>query len=169
MQNCWRHPFLPHEEPADWILMSPQLESTFLINTIMGAPLCAAVWVDWIQCTTTVLEEPTQKASENEKAPQSAKCLLLAQCQTSETPLGWVNRKLCMFLGMFSGAPLLDQGSKVWFRGKGIRRCQCWHSGGGTDHTDEVRKIRPIVISSIPPLFVLETENLKQEGTKWTH
>ena len=32
---------------------------------------------------------------------------------------------------------------------------------GGTDHTDEVRKKQPIVISSIPPLFILESVSSK--------
>ena len=28
MLDCWRCPFIPHEEPADWMLMSPPLELT---------------------------------------------------------------------------------------------------------------------------------------------
>ena len=31
----------------------------------------------------------------------------------------------------------------------------------GTDHTDEVRRKQPIVISSIPPLFILESVSSK--------
>ena len=60
------------------------------------------------RCATNILEEPTQKASENEEASQSAKCLPLAQCQTGKTPLEWVNRKVYAFLRMFSEASLLD-------------------------------------------------------------
>ena len=42
---------------------------------------------------------------------------------------------------------------------------QCWHSGGrDTDHTDEVRKIQLIVISSIPPLFILEIASSKHRA-----
>ena len=91
----------------------------FLITPIMGAPLCSGVWAEWTRCMTTMLKEPTWKANENEKAPQSLYCLPLAQCHTGETPLGWVNRKLCAFLRTFSWASLLDQGWKVQCRGKG--------------------------------------------------
>ena len=79
----------------------------------MGAPLCTIAQAEWTRCATTVLEEPTQRVSENEKVPQSAKCLPLAQHQTGETPLGWLNRKLSAFLKMCSGASLPDQGCKV--------------------------------------------------------
>ena len=40
-----------------------------LIIPIMGAPLCSGVWGKQTRCATTILKEPTQKASENEKAP----------------------------------------------------------------------------------------------------
>ena len=63
----------------------------------MGAPLCSTVQAEWTKCTTTIMEEPTQEVSENERAPQSAKCLRSAQHQADETPLGWVNRRLCAF------------------------------------------------------------------------
>ena len=92
-----------------WVLHCNQL----LITPIMGAPLHSGVWAEQTRCATTILEEPTQKASENERVPQSAKCLPPAQCQTGETPLGQVNRKLHVFLRMFSGASLLDQGEKI--------------------------------------------------------
>ena len=75
----------------------------------MGAPLCSSVPAEQTMCTTTILKEPNQKASEKEGAPQSVECLPLAQCQTGETPLGWVNRKLQAFQRTFSGASLLDQ------------------------------------------------------------
>ena len=134
----------------------------FLIIPIMGAPLCSGVQAEWTRCATTILEEPTQKASGNEKVWQSAKCLPPAQHKTGETPLGWVNRKLCAFLRMFSGASVLDQVWKDQRRWKGIYRCQYHHSGGrGTYHTDEIRKIWQIIISSIPPLFILETASSK--------
>ena len=77
-----------------------------LITPIMGAPLCTGVQAEQTRCITTVLEEPTQRVSENEKVLQSAKCLPLAQHQTGKTPLGQVNRKLLVFLGTFSGALL---------------------------------------------------------------
>ena len=100
---------------CSWVLHWNQLFSHY---PIMGAPLCSGVWTECTRCTTTILEEPTQKAIENEEAPQSMNCLSLAQHQIWETPLGWVNRKLCAFLRMFSGASLPDQGWKVWCRRK---------------------------------------------------
>ena len=136
---------------CSWVLNQNWL---LLITPIMGAPLCTGVWAEWAKCAITILEEPTQKVSENEKVPQSAKCLLLAQHQTDETPLGLVNRKCHTYQRTFSGTSLPDQWWKVRCRGKGIHRCQCWHSGcGGTDHTDEVRKMQLVSISSIPPLL----------------
>ena len=93
-----------------------------------------------------------------------AKCLLPAQYQTSEPALGWANRKLHKFLRVFSGAYFPDQGWKVQCRRKGICRHQQQHSGcGGTDHTDEVRKMWLIMISSIQPLFILESGSLELE------
>ena len=128
----------------------------------MRVPLCTGVWAEQTRCATTILKKPTQKASENEKVPQSVKCLLPPQCQTCKTTLGQVNRKLPTFLRTFSGASLLDQGWKVQCRGKGICRCQHQHSGCGcTDHTNKLRKMQLIVISSIPPLFILESVSLK--------
>ena len=137
----------------------------FLITPIMGAPLYSGVQAEQMRYTTTILEEPTQKVSENKEAQQSVKCLPLAQCQTGETPLVWVNRKLCVFQRMFSGASLIDQGWKVWCRGKRMCRHQHQHSGGrGTDHTDEVWKIWPTTISSILPFFILEIASSKHGG-----
>ena len=52
-----------------------------------GLPLCMIVHTKQARCTTTTLEEQTQK-SETEKVPQSANCPLLAQHETGETPLG---------------------------------------------------------------------------------
>ena len=73
---------------------------------------------EWTKCTVTILEESTQEVSENEGAPQSIACLSLTKHKTGKTPLGWVNRKLCVFLRMFSGVSLLDQRSKIWWRGR---------------------------------------------------
>ena len=42
----------------------------FLITPTMGAPLCAGEQVEWTKCTTTILGEPTWKASENEETPK---------------------------------------------------------------------------------------------------
>ena len=64
----------------------------------------------WARCTTTTLEEQTSEESETEEVPQGANCPLLAQHQTGETPLGLMNRKLQVFIWMFSGASLLDKG-----------------------------------------------------------
>ena len=97
--------------------MSPPLELTFSHYSHNGDSFIFRY--ARTMCTTTILEEPTQNASENEEAPKSVNCLPPAQHQTGETPLEWVNRKLCAFLRMFSGASLLDQGWKVQCRGKG--------------------------------------------------
>ena len=154
VKNQWTR----HSQVLHW-------NQLFLITPVMGAPLCSGVRAEQTRCTNNTLEEPTQKVSENEEGPKSAKCQLLAQHQTGETPLGQVNRKLHAFLRMFSGASLLDQGWKVWCRGKGMCGHQHQHSGGGgIDHTNGVRKIWLIAISSIPPLFVLEFASLKHRG-----
>ena len=61
------------------------------------------------RCTTTTLEEQTQK-SETEEVPQSESCPLAAQHQAGETPLEWVNRRLWAFSEMFPRASLTDKG-----------------------------------------------------------
>ena len=67
---------------------------------------------------------------------------------------------------MFSRVSLPDQGWKVQCRGKGI----CRHVNisaldeAGTDHTDEVRRKQPITISSITPLFILQSISFKHGG-----
>ena len=50
----------------------------FLIILTEGTHLCMVVQAKQAKCTTTTLEEQTQK-SETEKAPQSVNCLSLAQ------------------------------------------------------------------------------------------
>ena len=110
----------------------------FLITPVKGTPLCMVVWAEWAWCTTTTLEEPTPGRNETEEVPQSVKCLPQAQWQTAETPLGWVNRKLCAVLQTFSGVSLLVQGYKVWCRGTRDWGNQHWCSGGrGIDHTGD--------------------------------
>ena len=89
----------------------------FLITPAKGTPLCMVVWAEWTRCTTIALQEQTLEGSETEEVPWSVNCLPATQWQTVETPLGWVNRKLCVFLWMFAGASLLDQGWKVQCRG----------------------------------------------------
>ena len=94
----------------------------FLITPAKGTPLCMIMGTKQAQCTTTTLEEQTSEGSETEKALQSVNCLLPAQWQTAETPLGWVNRKFCVILWMFSRVSLLDHRWKVWCRGtRGVR------------------------------------------------
>ena len=90
----------------------------FLITPTKGTPLCMIMHAKQARCTTTTLEEQTQK-SETEKAPQSVNCPLLVQHQRDETPLGWVNRKLHTFMWTFPRASLIDKGLKVWCRGIG--------------------------------------------------
>ena len=62
------------------------------------------------RCTTTTLEEQTAEKNEMEEVPQSANCPLLAQHQIGKTSLGWVNRRLHVFMQMFPRASLLDKG-----------------------------------------------------------
>ena len=52
----------------------------------------------WDWCIPTALETQTLERNEAEEAPQSVNCVLLAQQQTVETPLGWVTRKFCAVL-----------------------------------------------------------------------
>ena len=142
MPSYWRLPFLPHEKLADRMLTSPPLELNFLITHAKGTPLCMVVQTEQARCATTTLEEQILKDSETVEVPQSVNCLLLAQHQTDETPLAWVNRKLCVFLWTFSGATFLDQGWKVWCRGiRGVWKSmlmflqqRCWsHLWGSKD------------------------------------
>ena len=65
-----------------WVLHWNQL---LLITPVMGPPLCSGVWAEETRCTTTILEEPTWKVSENDEAAQSLKCLPLAQHQTGDS------------------------------------------------------------------------------------
>ena len=51
---------------CSWVLHQNWL---LFITPIMGAPLCSCVWAEWTRCTTIILEEPTQKASENVEVP----------------------------------------------------------------------------------------------------
>ena len=119
----------------------------------------------WARSTTTTLEEQTPEESETEEVPQSPNCPLPNQCQTGETPLGWVNRKLHAFIWMFPRASLVDKGWKVWVRGLGVCRHQHQCSrGGGTDHTGETRKTQLMMTSSTPPLFILETASSQHGG-----
>ena len=93
-----------------WVLHQNWL---FIITPTVGTPLCMVMQSKWEGCTTTTLEKQTPEESETEETPQSVNCLLLAQHQTDETPLGWVNRKLHAFFWMFPGVSLLEQGWKV--------------------------------------------------------
>ena len=108
MQDCQRHPFLPHEKSADQMLMSPPSELTSSHHSHNGSSFMFRCTC-WAVKVHTILKEPSWKVSENEEVPQSAKCLP-AQCQTGETPLGWVNRKFCTFLSTFPRASLLNKG-----------------------------------------------------------
>ena len=99
------------------MLVSPPSEVTSH-HPVMGSPSCTGVQAGQTRCTTTILEEPIQRVSENEKVPQSAKCLLLAHHQTGETPLGWVNRKLCAFMSTFLETPCWTKGEKFDVEGR---------------------------------------------------
>ena len=106
-----------------------------------GLP-CMIMCAKWARCTTTITEEETQK-SETEKAPQSANCLLLVQCQTDETPLGWVNRRLCIhsdffqdFLDKERAKSLMWWEGDVWQSRSALWQCRYWsHQLGLKDMT----------------------------------
>ena len=118
--------------------MSPPLKLTFSHHSHKGDPLCTVVQTEWARCATTAVEEQTLKESETEEASQSVNCLPPAQHQTDETSLGWINRRLCMFVQMFSGPPCWIKGKKFNTEGLGVCGSQHQHSGGGgTDHTGE--------------------------------
>ena len=68
------------------------------------------VHAEQVKCTPTYIKEQTPERSETEEVPQSVNCLPLAQKQTVETPLHWVNRNFCAILWTFSEVSLLDQG-----------------------------------------------------------
>ena len=89
-----------------WVLCPNWL---FLITSARGTPLCTVIWTEQVGCATTTLEEQTPDRSETEKVPQSVDCLPVTQQQTGETPLGWVNRKLCVVLKTYSRDSMLDQ------------------------------------------------------------
>ena len=58
--------------------------------------------------------------------PQSVNCMLPTQWQTVETALGWVNRKLCVFLWMhLLECPCWIKGEKFNVEGLGVCRSQC--------------------------------------------
>ena len=90
-----------------------------LIAPTEGTPLPMIVCTKQARCTTTTLEEQTLEESETEEVLQSVNCLVLAQCQTGETTLGWMNKKLCAFIQIFSRASLQAKRWKVWCRGTG--------------------------------------------------
>ena len=137
----------------------------FLITPAKGTSLCTAVWAEQARCTTTALEEQTAEGSETEEAPLSMNCLPPTQQQTVETLLGRVNRRLCVFLQMFTRASLLDQGWKFDVEGPGVCRSQHWLSGGrGIDHTNEAWRIWPTRIITTLPLFMPEIASLKLWG-----
>ena len=99
---------MKHQQTGcSWVLHWNQL---FLITPMEWTLICMIAWAKQARYTTITLENQTPEESENEEAPQSADFPLLAQHQRGETPLAWVNRKLCAFMQMFSRASLLDKG-----------------------------------------------------------
>ena len=154
MLSCWRSPFVHHEEPVDRMLHQNWL---FLIAPAKGTPFCMVMWAEQAQCSTTTLEEQTLERSATEEVPWNMYCLLLAQQQTVETPLGWVNRKLCAIVWMFPEHLCWIKGEKFDVEGPGVWGRQHQFSGGrGTDHTGEACMIQLAMINSTPPLFILE-------------
>ena len=94
---------------CSWVLHSNWL---FLITMTEGTHLCMVVQAKWATCSNTTLEELTREGSETEEVQHSANCLSLAQHQTGKTPLGWVNRKLHVFIWTFPRASWLGEGWK---------------------------------------------------------
>ena len=105
-----------------------------------------------------------------EEVPQSAICPLPTQHQTGETPLGWVNRRLCAFILMFPWDSWIDKGWKVQCRGIGVvqksmsafwqwRYWSYWSSLKDTTGHNYLT----------PPLFILEIASSTHGGVKWVH
>ena len=133
-----------------------QQNGLFLIAVTEGTHLCTVVQAKWARCTTSTLEEQTQK-SETEKAPQSVNCPLLTQHQTCETPLGKVNRKICAFIWTFSGTSKLDQcrGRRgVWESMSAFWQWKYWSHRWSS-------KIQLAMITTTPPLLDLEIASSK--------
>ena len=133
--------FVPQEEWVDKMLNSSPWNWLFLITPAEGIPLHIVIQAEWAGCTTTTLEGQTSYRCETEKVPQSVDCLLPAQWQTVETPLGCVIRKLCAILQTSSGARWIK--CEEFDVGRpGMCRCQYKNScSRGTDHTGEVCRI----------------------------
>ena len=65
-----------------------------LVTSETGVPLCVGVCQAWDQCTSPNPVKPTPKGSGSEIMPQVDSGLMITQCQTSKTSLGWINGKL---------------------------------------------------------------------------
>ena len=65
-----------------------------LIMSETGIPLCVGVCHAWDRCTSPTPIEPTPKGSDSEIMPWVDSGLVSTQCQSSQTPLGWINGKL---------------------------------------------------------------------------
>ena len=117
--GCWWCPLYLMKNQWTWCSSVLHWNQLFVITPAKGTPLSMVVQAKQAWCTPTTLEEHTPENSETEKAPQSVNYLPMAQWQTAEPPLHWVNRKLCTILWMFSWASLLHQGWKVQFWGTG--------------------------------------------------
>ena len=147
---------------CSWVLHQNQI---FLITPMEGTPLCMVVEAMWARWTTTAIKKQTPEGSETEEAPQSVNFLSPAQHQTGKSPLGWVNRKLCVFMWKFSGAFWLDKGWKVWLRviggvWKSMLACwqwMCWSHWWGLKDITGHNKFNP-------PLFILQIVNAQYRG-----
>ena len=65
-----------------------------LITSETGVPLCVGVHQEWDQCTSHTPVEPTPEGSDSKNMPQVDSGLVITQCWSSQTPLGWTNGKL---------------------------------------------------------------------------
>ena len=83
--GSWGHPFLPHEEPVDRMLLSPPLKPTFPHCSYRGY---SSLYGHAPKAGQVHHYGPRRTNSGREwDWGQSANCPLLAQCQTGETPL----------------------------------------------------------------------------------
>ena len=91
-----------------------------LVTSETGIPLCVGVHQAQDQCTSSTPAKPIPKQSDSETTPWVDSGLVITQCQTSKTSLGWINGKLWLL-------PWTSTRSST----EGGRRLQVMCSGSG--------------------------------------
>ena len=101
---------IPSYEVTDQCGQSCILHQNWLLLVILetGVPLCVGVSHAWDQCTSPTPVEPTPKGSDSEITPWVDSGLASTQCQSSQTPLGWINGKLWLLSWMSTRASTED-------------------------------------------------------------